>query len=137
MKTKKLKDFKDWCLVVDIYFFGYHLLPEGKLLITEIKNTWNNFRLSTHYKKNNLINLSNFENKFKTLFSFPSPYEIKNEIRFIRGTNKLVSEGLKIIAIDNLNNKFIFSSISKCSIAIKIDRSKIKHCLLTGETFKL
>nr|YP_009739357.1 LAGLIDADG homing endonuclease [Tricholoma bakamatsutake]QIC20200.1 LAGLIDADG homing endonuclease [Tricholoma bakamatsutake] len=77
LKTKKLKDFKDWCLVVDIYFFGYHLLPEGKLLITEIKNTWNNFRLSTHYKKNNLINLSNFENKFKTLFSFPSPYEIK------------------------------------------------------------
>lgn len=29
----------------------------------------------------------------------------------MRGTNNLVSEGLKIIAIDILNNKSIFSSI--------------------------
>ena len=31
--------------------------------------------------------------------------EIKNGIRFMRGTNNLVSEGLKIIAINNLKNK--------------------------------
>jgi hypothetical protein len=37
LKTKKFKDFNDWSFVVDIYYFGYHLLPEGKLLITEIK----------------------------------------------------------------------------------------------------
>jgi hypothetical protein len=42
----------------------------------------------------------------------------------MRGTNKLVSEALKIIAIDNLKNNSIFSSISLCSIAINIDRSK-------------
>ena len=48
MKTKKFKDFNDWSFVVDIYYFGFHLLPECKLLITEIKNSWNNFRLSTH-----------------------------------------------------------------------------------------
>jgi hypothetical protein len=117
-----------------LYSFGYLLLPEGKLLITEIKNSWNNFRLSTHYlnnKKNLSIN-SNFEVKFKTLFSLSSPYEIKNGIRFMRGTNILVYEGLKIIAIDNHKNNYIFSSISECSIAINIDRSKIKHCLLTG-----
>lgn len=76
------------------------------------------------------------EVKFKTLFSLSSPYEIKNGIRFMRGTNNLVSEGLKIIAIDILNNKSIFSSISECSIAINIDRSKIKHCLFTGEKYK-
>ena len=79
LKTKKFKDFNDWSFVVDIYYFGYHLLPEGKLLITEIKNNWNNFRLSTHYlnnKKNLSIN-SNFEDKFKTLFSLSSSYEIK------------------------------------------------------------
>ena len=35
--------------MVDFYYFGYHLLPPGggNLLITEIKNSWNNFRLST------------------------------------------------------------------------------------------
>lgn len=32
LKTKKFKDFNDWS--VDIYYFGFHLLPEGKLLIT-------------------------------------------------------------------------------------------------------
>jgi len=58
LKTKKFKDFNDWSFVLDIYYFGYHLLPPppcaaaggrgGKLLITEIKNSWNNFRLSTH-----------------------------------------------------------------------------------------
>jgi cytochrome c oxidase subunit 3 len=38
LKSKKLKDFKDWSIVIDIYYFGYHLIPEGKILITEIKN---------------------------------------------------------------------------------------------------
>ena len=73
MKTKKkFKDFYDWSFVVDIYYFGYHLLPEGNLLITEIKNSWNNFRLSTHYlnnKKNLSINY-NFEDKFKLYFHY-------------------------------------------------------------------
>ena len=45
----------------------------------------------------------------------------------MRGTNILVSEGLKIIAIDIINNKSIYSSISEGSIAIKIVRSEIKH----------
>ena len=78
------------------------------------------------------------ELKFKTLFSLSSPYEIKNGIRFIRGTNNLVSEGLKIIAIDNLQNKYILSSISEGRIAINIDRyrSKFKHCLITAEKYK-
>jgi hypothetical protein len=52
----------------------------------------------------------------------------------MRGTNNLVSEGLKIIAIENLNNNSIFSSISE--IAINIDKSKIKHCLFTDEKYK-
>jgi hypothetical protein len=38
LKTKKLKDFKDWSFLVLIYYNGYHLLPEGKVLIKEIKN---------------------------------------------------------------------------------------------------
>jgi hypothetical protein len=48
LKTKKFKYFNDWSFVEDIYYFGYPLLPEGKLLTTEIKNSCNNFRLSTH-----------------------------------------------------------------------------------------
>ena len=136
MKTKKFKDFNDWSLVVDIYYLGNHLLPEGKLLTTEIKNNWNNFRLSTNKENLSINSILNFEDKFKTLFLLSSPYDIKNGIRFIKGTNNLVSEGLKIIVIDNLNNESIFSSINECSIAINIDRSKIKHCLLTGEIYK-
>ena len=33
LKTKKKEDFKDWSYVVIVYYFGYHLLPEGKLFI--------------------------------------------------------------------------------------------------------
>ena len=69
------------------------------------------------------------------LFLIPSPYEIKNGIRFIRGTNNFVSESLKIITIDNLNNKSIFSSITECSNALNIERSKIKNCLISGEVY--
>jgi hypothetical protein len=44
----------------------------------------------------------------------PSPYEIKNSIRYVRGTNKLVSESLNIICIDTISNKNIasYSSIT-------------------------
>jgi len=143
LKSKKLKDFNDWSIIVDIYYFGYHLIPEGQTLITEIKNQWNNFRLSTKFvsKKNNLtISLTSltFDEKLKNLFLMPSPYEIKNGLRFIRGTNNFVSESLKIIAIsqDNFNNKSIYSSITECSNALNIDRSKIKNCILTGKMYK-
>ena len=141
LKSKKLKDFNDWSIIVDIYYYGYHLIPEGKALITEIKNQWNNFRLSTSFvnKKNNLTISSTsltFDEKLKNLFLIPSPYEIKNGIRFIRGTNNFVSESLKIIAFDNFNNKSIYSSITECSNALNIDRSKIKICILTGEVYK-
>jgi hypothetical protein len=88
LKTKKFKYFNDFCqtaqergwsFMVDIYYLGYQLLPEGKILITDIKNSWNNFRLSIHYLKNkkNLAINSIFEDKFKTLFSLSSSYEIK------------------------------------------------------------
>jgi len=141
LKSKKLKDFNDWSIIVDIYYYGYHLIPEGKALITEIKNQWNNFRLSISFvnKKNNLTISSTsltFDEKLKNLFLIPSPYEIKNGIRFIRGTNNFVSESLKIIAFDNFNNKSIYSSITEYSNALNIDRSKIKNCILTGEVYK-
>lgn len=141
LQSKKLKDFKDWSILVNIYYYGYHLLPEGKTLINLIKNRWNNFRLSTSERMNN-TNLTcsafevTFENKVKNLFLLAAPYEIKYGLRFIRGTNKLVSEKLKIISIDNFNNKSIFSSLSECSKSLQIDRSKIKNCLLTGEIYK-
>jgi len=136
LKTKKFKDFRDWSFVVLAYYYGYHLIDEGQIFITEIKNSWNNFRLTTHYLNNKENTAINFETKFKILLLIPSPYEIKNGIRFIRNTNKLVSEGLKIIAIDNFNNESIFLSITECSLALKLDRAKIKHCLITGETYK-
>lgn len=152
LKSKKLKDFNDWSIVVDLYYSGYHLIPEGRLIITEIKNRWNNFRLSTHYTVDTLIkqetlsnsssldllNIGNgsFDLRLKNLYLIPSPYDIKNGIRIIRGTNNLVSESFKIRATDNLKNTFDFSSITECSIALKLDRAKIKTCLLSGEIYK-
>jgi hypothetical protein len=70
LQSKKLNDFNDWSILVNIYYLGYHLLPEGQILSNEIKNRWNNFRLSTSDRLNknckNLICSSleiTFENK--------------------------------------------------------------------------
>jgi len=47
-----------------------------------------------------------------------------------------VSEKLKIITIDNLNNEFVFSSISECSRILQIESYNIKKYLLNGEIYK-
>jgi hypothetical protein len=87
--------------------------------------------------KGEKISLDNdFNNRLKNLYSLPAPYEIKNGVRFIRGTNNLVPDKIKIISIDIFNNKSIFSSISECSKSLQIDRAQIKKCLLTGEIYK-
>lgn len=102
MLTKKSKDFFDWSNIVKIYYNGYHILSEGIELINLIKSHMNNYRLSTNspieYDKNIV------EEKLNYLFSLPSPYEIKDGIRFIRGTDKLVPEKLKIIVKDTKGN---------------------------------
>ena len=128
LKSKKLKDFKDWCLIANIIFYGYHRIPEGIDLINKIIIQLNNNR---NIEENN--NEVEFKEKIKNLFLIDSPYEIKNGIRFYRDTDKFVSENLKILTIDNLNNKLIFSSLSDCSRTLQINRTKIKKCLLTGE----
>jgi hypothetical protein len=77
------------------------------------------------------------ENKVKILFKMPTPYEIKDGIRFIRGTNNLVSGGVKIIAKNTLSQKStIYSSITECSIDLNLDRAKIKECLLLHTEYK-
>jgi hypothetical protein len=94
----------------------------------------NNYRLSTNssieYDKNIL------KQKLNYLFSLPSPYEIKNGIRFIRGTDKLISEKLRIIVKDTKGKVQYFSSIIECSLNINIDRKTIKNYLITGASYK-
>lgn len=94
----------------------------------------NNYRLST----NSAIKIDQniIFSKLNYLFSLPSPYEIKNSIRFIRGTDKLVSEKLNIIVEDTKGNKQYFNSIINCSLQINISRKTIKNCLITGTSHK-
>ena len=74
--------------------------------------------------------------KLNYLFSLPSPYEIKNSVRFIRSTDKLVSEKLNIIVKDIKGNTQYFESIADCSSQIDISRKLIKHYLITGTSHK-
>jgi hypothetical protein len=80
--------------------------------------------------------VSSLDSKITYLFSLPAPYEIKNGVRYLAGTNKLVSERLRILAIDVNGNKFSYSSISECNRALEIGRAIIKDCILTGKTYK-
>lgn len=124
MQSKKFKDFCDWSILVNIYFYGYHTLPEGISLINEIKYRMNNFRLTTNpiNGASSVSTVSSLETKISSLFSLPAPYEIKNGVRYLTGTNKLVPEKLKIIAVDENGNKLSYSSISECNRALGIGR---------------
>ena len=69
----------------------------------------------------------------------PSPYEIRNGLRYIRGTNNFfvyTAEGIKIIAIDSNHKESLFTSISDCANKLNLDMAKIKRSLLTGVTYK-
>ncbi len=134
--TKKLLDFKDWSIIINLYYLGYHLLPNGKTLIYKIKSRMNNYRLSTNTIKNNAVKIENLETEIKDVFSMSAPYEIKNGIRLYSGTNKWVSDSIKLKVIDNLGNELYFDSISKCSLSLNISRSKIKDCIVKGKIYK-
>ena len=118
--------------MVDIYYYGYHTIAEGESLAREITSYLN--KLSTHSP--NLTSYQDFNEKYKLLSDNPSPYTVKDGIRIYRDTLKLVSDKLKIIAIDSKNNEFVFSSISECSRILKIERYNIKKYLLNGEIYK-
>ena len=93
----------------------------------------NNLKLNNNIENKSYLE---FNTKYKKLLETPSPYVVENGIRFYRGTLKLVSDKVKILSIDTLNNKTIYSSITKCSQDLKLDRAKIKSCLITGEIYK-
>lgn len=110
--TKKGLDLKALSILVKIFYFGYHTIPEGLFLFNEIKSNMNNFRLTTnklnHIVDNNLLQ----RKKISDLFSKPAIYEIRYGVRFLAGTNQLVSEKLNIVVVDREGKKQIFSSIS-------------------------
>jgi hypothetical protein len=150
LNSKKEKDFNDWAILVDIKYYGYHNIPEGVSLFKEIISQWNNFRLSTNAElgSDGLIpttaeqeklvnpNLIDFNEKFRLLLNIPAPYIIKDGIRFYRDTLNLVSDKIKIVSNDSLNNESVFSSISECSRILQLDRAKIKNCLINGGIYK-
>ena len=194
LKTKKLQDFNDWCILVYIFYYGYNRLSESISIINEIRLSWNNFRLqnltlTSTYSANftnllfsnsvrplpkgrvgrrekeveesreqdcfknqatqefadelkDLLNIAGisrgieFKDKLSCLFAIPSPYIIKNSVRFLRGSNSLVSEKRDIYCINVLTNEILkFSSLTACEKSLAINRSTIKKYLISGQIY--
>jgi len=138
LKSLKVDDFNYWLILVDIYYRGYHTVSEGKYLFNAIKLHMNKYRLTTniHLLKNR-VHICDIEYLLKKLYLSESPYEIKNGIRYYINTNKLVSEVTSIVVINNINeSNVVYNSISDCAKNLNISRNKIKHCLITGESYK-
>jgi len=125
--SKKLKDFTYWATLVNIYYLGYHTLPEGLALMRTIK-------LHMNKRKAPLELDNNIDRKTTELFNTPSPYVIKNGIRYIQNTDKLVPERFQISA--DLGNELRFNSITECSGTLGIERAIIKNCVLSGAKHK-
>ena len=91
----------------------------------------NKFRLTTN-SKSNLFNkqsdkIKEINLKLLELFSLPTPYIIVGVNKYLRDTNKLVSEKVGIITTDQQGNKQNYISISKCSRALGFARLTIKN----------
>lgn len=95
----------------------------------------NNFRLQTNKFNLNLDN-NLLQEKVSNLFAKPAPYEIKNGVRLLAGSNILVSEKVKIGVVDSKGKNLIFSSITDCSEQLKIGRKTIKECILSNKIYK-
>jgi hypothetical protein len=79
-----------------VVFYGYNTLAKGVSIINELKNGMNNFRLTKNsmfdsYKIHNILSVNP---KVYSILCTPTPYEILNKIRYIRGTERLVPERL-------------------------------------------
>lgn len=142
LKTLKAQDFSLWLILVDIYYKGYHTILEGKYLFDAIKLHINKYRLTTNTKlyegvAKNRITLSEIDKLLSELYLMESPYEIREGVRYYRNTTRLISESVKIVAINKENSyRNIYDSMSECAKDLKISRKKIKECLSTGETYK-
>jgi len=138
LKTLKAQDFLLWLKLVNIYYKGYHTILEGKYIFDAIKLHINKYRLTTNtnlYEDKNRISLLEIDKLLSKLYLIESPYETKEGIRYYRNTTRLVSESVKITAIDKKNNKKIYESMSECAKDLKISRKKIKECLNTGDAY--
>ena len=139
LKTLKSEDFCLWLNLINIYYKGYHTIPEGIYVFNAIKLHINRYRITTNISLlDNMqrISIYEIENLLSKLYLIDSPYEIKQGIRYYRNTNKLVSEAINLIVIDSSGNNTIYSSMSDCAKNLKVGRNKIKHCLSTGESYK-
>ncbi len=138
LRTLKHKDFLLWLKLVDLYYNGYHTILEGKFIFDAIKLHMNKYRLTTNsnlLKDKKFISMVEIYNLMSKLYLTDSPYEIKDNNRFYRNTDKLVSESTKIIAIKDNQSK-MYNSISECAKDISISRKYIKECLISGKFYK-
>lgn len=139
LKSLKSNDFLLLLNLTDIYYKGYHTIPEGKYIFDAIKLHINKYRMTTNTNlldNVQLISVSEIQDLLSKLYSIDSPYEIKQGVRYYRNTNKLVSEAINIVVIDSNGNNTIYSNLSDCARNLNIGRNKIKQCLSSGEHYK-
>ena len=139
LKSLKSNDFFLWLNLINIYYKGYHTIPEGIYVFNAIKLHINKYRITTNTSlldKLQRLSIYEIENLLSKLYLIDSPYEIKEGVRYYRNTDKLVSEATNLIVIDSSGNNTIYSSISDCAKNLNIGRNKIKQCLSTGELYK-
>lgn len=139
LKTLKSKDFLLWLKLVDLYYKGYHNTLEGKFLFDAIKLHINKYRLTTN--SNLLINekrisIDKIEGLISELYLRESPYEIRQNRRYYRNTNKLVSIGATQVVAMKDNQVKIYDSISECTRDLNISRKYIKQCINSGKSYK-
>ena len=136
--SRKGIDFSIWSLVLYIFIYGYHNLPEGKKLLVKLSNNMNSKRY--------ISDLSDFieEDEIKTLFKMEPPFDIHSgkshfilckEYSLFKGSRK----GFKVYIYKNgVEVKGSpFDSFRSGGRQINLNSvSSIKNYLDTGKIFK-
>jgi hypothetical protein len=93
----------------------------------------NNFRKTTNPQYNGDLLITSAE--IAAVFALPAPYTIHSGYRMLTDTDKLVSEGLVVVATKDGVDR-TFPSLVIAAKELHIDRTRIKWCILNQEPYK-
>jgi hypothetical protein len=134
--SKKVKDYIDWKLILDLINQGWHFTEEGKKVICLITQGMNNYRLSTSITPVEDASQVDVKERALKLLSSPSNYEVQ-----ANGKIKIKSLGTYLkgrgnVGVNVLDVKgeivFKFNSIKDCALFFNVHTRTINRRLENG-----
>lgn len=139
--SKKVQDYIDWKLILDLINQGWHFTEEGKKVICLITQGMNNYRLSTSITpllcKEDASQQVDVKERALKLLSSPSNYEVQANGKIkIKSLGTYLKGGRGNVGVNVLDVKgeivFKFNSIKDCALFFNVHTRTINRRLENG-----